>query len=322
MMAPALGISTSACRKWRRRQEKHDTPAGRPRGRPELIPAGARQRLRACYQQHFGQWGPQVLSAWAKRTKLGAWAPATIARVVADLKPAPVPKPKPIRYEITASGVMWSEDGAGFREHGHKRELVVAQDEHSRYKVAHRLVGGPATEDDVVTYLRDAFKRHGAPLVLKHDGGAIFHGERVKALLAEYQVTELTGPRYYPQYNGKKERSVRDIKSYERAMRAQGAGHSLAARLDATIHDLNEERPRPVLGGRTAREVYDEDRALFLDRQAFARDVDTKEEELQRTANSRQDMDAARRRAVECVLLRYRLMEIRRSCKPITDQRA
>ena len=32
-------------------------------------------------------------------------------------------------------------------------------------------------------------------------------------------VTELTGPRHYPQYNGKKERSMRDIKSYERAMR-------------------------------------------------------------------------------------------------------
>jgi hypothetical protein len=68
--------------------------------------------------------------------------------------------------------------------------------------------------------------------------------------------------------------------------------------------------PRP-LGGRTAREVYDDDRAPFLDRQAFARDVDMKEEELRRKANSRQDLEAARRRAVEQVLLRYRLMTIR-----------
>lgn len=221
----------------------------------------------------------------AKRTELGSWSPGAIARVIADLKPEPAPKPRPIRYEITASGVMWSED-------------------------------------DVVTYLRAALKRYGAPLVLKHDGGAIFHSERVQALLAEYQVTELTGPRYYPRYNGKKERSVQGIKRYERAMRAQGGEPNLAARLDASIHDLNEERPRPVLGGRTAREVYDKDRALSLDRQTFARDVHINEEELRRTADSRQDMDAVRWRAVDCVRLRYRITEFRRRYRPITGRRA
>jgi len=114
---------------------------------------------------------------------------------------------------------VWAEDGAGFRERGRKKELLVIQDEHSRYKVNHRLVDGPATGEDVCDYLEQAFEQHGAPLVLKHDGGAIFHTEGVRNLLRRWGVIELTGPRYYPQYNGKKERSIRDIKSYERAMR-------------------------------------------------------------------------------------------------------
>ncbi len=58
------------------------------------------------------------------------------------------------------------------------------------------------------------------------------------------------------QYNGKKERSIRDVKSYERTLRRSGLKLTLRQRLDEIIHDLNEERPRPVLGGRTAREVF------------------------------------------------------------------
>jgi len=67
--------------------------------------------------------------------------------------------------------------------------------------------------------------------------------------LAEHQVIELTGPRRYPQYNGKQERSMRDIKSYERAMRRHGVKGRLIERLDTTIEDLNEHRtssPYPV----------------------------------------------------------------------------
>jgi len=281
------------------------------RGRPEVIPSETRHRLRACYTAHYGQWGPQVLAAWAVREELGHWSPTTIRRVIADLKPKPEPHRKPIRYEVTTTGAMWSEDGTGFHQDGTKNELLVAQDEHARFKVGFRLVDGPADEDAVYEYLKAAFEAHGAPLVLKHDGGKVFHGERIRALLHEYQVIELTSPPYYPCYNGKKERSVRDIKSYERAMRANGVGASLAERLAATIHDLNDVRPRPVLHGRTAREAFDQDRTPLPDRAAFAQAINRKEEELRSIAVTRHDLDCARRRAVEWVLLRHRLMQIR-----------
>lgn len=274
-----------------------------------MIPASVREQIRACYREHYRQWGPQVLAAWCRRERLGSWSPTTITAVIADLRPEKPERQEPIRYEITASDVMWSEDGTGFRENGKKKELLVVQDEHARLKLGHRLVGGPADEEAVYESLRAAFERYGAPLVLKHDGGSIFHGEKVQELMADHQVIDLTGPASYPQYNGKKERSMRDIKSYERAMRQSGVRGSLRSRLEVAVHDLNEDRPRPVLQGRTAREAYDRDRVRLPDRQAFRREVNRWEKKLRDAARSRSELESARRRAVELALLRYGLMK-------------
>ena len=48
---------------------------------------------------------------------------------------------------------------------------------------------------------------------------------------------------------------MRDIKSYERAVRHYGFVSSLSERIEITMQDLNDERPRPMLGGQTAREA-------------------------------------------------------------------
>ncbi len=244
------------------------------------------------------------------RKGLGRWSAGTLAAAIADLREERQPDPPAVRFEITGKNVMWSEDGTGFRERGKKKELLVVQDEHARLKLNWRLVSGPARAEDVHAYLEEAFSRYGAPLVLKHDGDAIFHEARIEELLRRHQVVELTVPRGYPRYNGKKERSMRDIKSYERAMRRHGAGGSLRTRLSATMQDLNEERPRPVLGGRTAREVYEGDRRRLLDRSTFVTEVRDTEGSLRRAATSRSERESSHRRAVERVLMRYSLMRI------------
>lgn len=281
------------------------------RGRPEVIPSEARWRLRRCYRDHFGQWGPEVLRFWAIREGLGTWSASTIARVIADLASTPEEVSKPKRYEIVSPMVMWSEDGTSFGDRGRRRELLVLQDECSRYKVNRRLAAGPADASDVASYLQEAFERYGAPLVLKHDGGSIFHDERVKGLLESYDVVELTSPPSYPSFNGKKERSMRDIKSYERALRRHRRGTTLHERIDMTLHDLNEERPRPVLGGRTAREVFENGRADLPSRKRFKMEVKTRQVELEDQAASRKEVQAARRRAVIEVLSRYKLLNWR-----------
>jgi transposase InsO family protein len=269
----------------------------------------ARERIRSCYLAHYGEWGPRVLAAWCHREGLGIWSASTLAAVIADLRPKRPEKRRTTCYEVKGSGVMWSEDGTGFRERSRKKELLVVQDEHTRLKLGHRLVSGPADEEAVHGYLVEAFAAHGVPLVLKHDGDSIFHGKKVQTLLVEHQVTDLTGPSAYPPYNGKQERSMRDIKSYERAMRRHEVRGSLKQRLDAAIEDLNDHRPRPVLGGRTAREVYDADQIPLPDRGEFIERVNRMEKVLRDAARSRHETKRARRRAVEQVLLGYGLIE-------------
>jgi len=305
-MAMLLGISEQALGRWCHRRQRTEPP---PRqGRPPVISPQARDKIRRRYLDSHRVWGPQVLAAWAARQGLGSYSPSTVGEVIADLK-LPEPKlPRPKRYEVIAADVMWSEDGAGFRQRGKKHELLVLQDECARYKVNHRLVAGPAKAADVCAYLRKAFEAHGAPLVLKHDNGAIFQAEEVKELLQEYGVVELTGPKYYPCYNGKKERSIRDIKTYARAMRRDLPEGSLESRIDAAIEDLNDHRPRPVLGGRTAQEVYRQQRRNLPDRERFRQDVDRREQLLLKEATTRAEQGCARRKAVEQVLISYRLL--------------
>jgi len=181
VMAEVLAISPSALSRWLDRRQRPATVARC--GRPCVIDAEARERIRACYAEHLGQWGPQVLAGWCRREGLGDWSASTVAVVVADLREPKPAVPPPVRYEITASNVMWSEDGTGIKLRGRKQELLVVQDEHARCKLNWELADGPATSKDVHSYPEQAFGRHGAPLVLKHDGDAIFHTPEVEALL-------------------------------------------------------------------------------------------------------------------------------------------
>lgn len=309
MTAQTLGVSPAALRSWQTRQQK--TPTAERRGRPEVIPPAAREQIRRCYREHYRQWGPRVLAAWCDREGIGRWSHGAIERVIADLREPQQKPPPPVRYEMTASDVMWSEDGTGFGNRQRKQELLVLQDEHSRLKLNWSLVRGPAQASDVVSYLEQAFIKYGAPLVLKNDGDSIFHEQQVARLLDRYGVVLLTSPPYWPGYNGKTERAMKDIKSYERSMRRHGVRGSLDERLDVTMQDLNEDRPRPVLQGRTAREAYQDGGKVPLpDRQKFRAAVDMEELDLLRAARTRKDLDNAHRRAIENVLLRDGLMVV------------
>ncbi len=312
-MAEVMGMKYESLKRYIERLEGERPVRNRKPGRPSAVPARIRLKIRNCYIEHYRQWGPRTLADWCRREGLGDYSPTTISRIIEDIRDRKPPKDKPRRYEITAPGVMWSEDGAGFRDYGGKRELLVLQDECSRYKVNKRLVKGPANSDDVYDYLREAFDKHGAPLVLKHDGDSIFHEERVHKLLEEYGVINMKSPARYPPFNGKMERSIRDIKSFERAMKRFDSNSTLQCRIEAAIHDLNEERPRPVLGGRTAREVFEGKHRTLPDRHRFYNEVMKAERIMLSESCTRKQKDDAGRRAVELVLLRQGLM------KEITD---
>jgi transposase InsO family protein len=312
-MAEVMGVQYESLKRCIDRLEGQRPVRNRKPGRPVAVPAQVRLKIRNCYIEHYKQWGPSTLAEWCRREGLGDYSPTTISRIIDDIKDCKPPKEKPRRYEITVPSVMWSEDGAGFRDYGRKRELLLVQDECSRYKVNKRLVKGPANSDNVYDYLREAFDKHGAPLVLKHDGDSIFHEDRVHKLLEEHGVINLKSPARYPPFNGKMERSIRDIKGYERAMRRFDSDSTLQYRIESAIHDLNEERPRPVLGGRTAREIFEGKRRPLPDRHKFYNEVMKAERIMLSDSSTRKQKDDARRRAVELVLLRQGLM------KEITD---
>ena len=308
MMAEVLGVSPRALSRW---DERRQQPRPRcRRGRPEVIGQAARQAIRKCYRQHFGQWGPRVLADWCRREKQGVWSHGAITIVIDDLRPVAEAETPPVRYEATASNVLWSEDGTGFKQEGCKQELLVVQDDHARLKMNSSLVRGPACGRDVADCLREAFERYGAPLVLKQDLEGINHAPEVKALLHEYEVLSLASPPGTPRYNGKMERSMRDIKSYERAMRQAGAEGPLWSRICATIKDLNEDRPRPVLGGQTAQEAYGNGLQALPDRQQLRREVEKRERKILADASSRVEVRNARRWAIEGTLISYGLVKI------------
>lgn len=273
-----------------------------------MINSEVRWKLRERYILSYKQWGPSVLRHWAIRTDIGCFSATTIAKVIEDLRPPKQEKEKPNRYEIVAPMVMWSEDGTAFKDGNKKRELMVLQDECSRYKVATKLADGAADESDVLEYLREAFLKKGAPLILKHDNAAYQNTADVKKLCDEFGVVWLNSPPSYPPFNGKKERSMRDIKSYEAALRRHRVATNLSERIELSIKDLNNDRPRPVLGGQTAQEVFEARTIDLPDRAQFLMRVNTRKAELKKEASDRHEKQAARRRAIIEVLTHYGLI--------------
>jgi hypothetical protein len=79
----------------------------------------------------------------------------------------------------------------------------------------------------------------------------------------------------------------------------------------AAIRDLNDDRPRPVLSGCTAAEVYLRDRIALPDRAQIKKEVEQTKATLMAQAASRDEQEGAGRRAVEAVLSRYGYLEFR-----------
>ena len=104
-MAEVLGISSLALRRWQHRQCVVPSPPAHL-GRPKVISQEQREKIRQCYRDHYGQWGPRTLAHWCRRERLGRWCASTLAGVIADLRDEGEETPEPVRYEISASQVM------------------------------------------------------------------------------------------------------------------------------------------------------------------------------------------------------------------------
>ncbi len=87
------------------------------------------------------------------------------------------------------------------------------------------------------------------------------------------------------------------------------SNRSLSISIGKAMHDLNEIRPSPVLGGRTAREVFEDSTRALPTRWIFYQEVVKTEAAMKKAARSRKEVVAARRQAVEAVLSSHGLFE-------------
>ena len=102
---------------------------------------------------------------------------------------------------------------------------------------------------------------------------------------------------------------MRDIKGYVRGLKRRNKGENLQQQIGLATKDLNEDRPRPVLKGKTAKEVFEQRSIRLPSRKQFRIRVKTRQIELEEKARDRRELHAARRKAVEEVLLHYDLLK-------------
>ena len=72
----------------------------------------------------------------------------------------------------------------------------------------------------------------------------------------------------------------------------------LSERIEITMQDLNDERPGPMLGGQTAREVFIQQQKSLPDRRLLRFEVDSLQAEIKAQAGSRKEVENARRNAI------------------------
>jgi transposase InsO family protein len=116
----------------------------------------------------------------------------------------------------------------------------------------------PLTGDAVAEHLDQLIHRHGPPLFLKRDNGAVWHTEAVDRVLAQFGVLPLDSPVYYPRYNGGLEKQIGDLKRLfpdELPWPPSGEARAVQPLLEAIRHEFNA-RPRSDLGNCSSAERY------------------------------------------------------------------
>jgi len=127
----------------------------------------------------------------------------------------------------------------------------------SRYTIGPFALHTP-TGSDIARWLEDTFQRFGVPLFLRMDNAANQNCPEVMAVLAKYWVIPYNSPPRYPQFNGGCERAQIEVQEEIEDWTA-GLDQVPAEHLDAyaalAVHELNH-KPRPLLGGRHACQVF------------------------------------------------------------------
>ncbi len=270
----AVGLDRKTLWNWRDRQDRGSGLADRPPvplRRPHAVSPDDRENVIAAYEESHRTYGGRTL-------EVATGIPhATCDRIIASVRETrevPVQEP-PAHVEILAPLVILSADSARVEDWaGIGRRFMTFEDEMSRLKL--RLLFQPSIRGWTVRRaLEDIFDHVGVPLLFKTDRGREFKGRAVQNLLDAYGVLWFAGPPYYPQFNGKNERSHAEFLRFVENDPAWPCVTGPALRglfVKALVH-LNTERPRLVLDGNTSAEAFRAKDPPNIDRRQFNEEV-------------------------------------------------
>ena len=184
--------------------------------------------------------GPAQIRAQLKRFQGWRVSIRAIARVLkgagyelVHVASRPRGEEEPRRWEAERRNAVWQADFVEMRVGPERASLLLVQDDHSRFVVAHELMEAP-TSEAVVEVLRHAILRHGRPETFYTDRGGPFVAWRRASSLASFLEAELidhsVSLAYRPQGRGKVEnlagtvrRELWDVEHFESLDAARGA---------------------------------------------------------------------------------------------------
>lgn len=163
--------------------------------------------------------------------------------------------------------LIWSMDIFERWYRGTKFHVLQVIDLGSRIKFDPAIKPGAFEGEEVACHVNRLMRQHGAPLFLKRDNGSNLNSHEVLELLNLFSVMAFNSPPGCPQFNGVMERSQGEIKRYLNVMiREVEEVDTFSAFVYAAVDRANH-RIRPVLNGRTAQQVWEQEFTRFTKRE-------------------------------------------------------
>lgn len=174
------------------------------------------------YKRKHPSMGPAQIRAQLKRFHGWRVAVRAIARVLTEngyklerRASRPEGDEVPHRFEAPFRNALWQLDFADLRIGEERRQLLIIEDDFSRFVVGHLLVEHP-TSEVVVETMREAVRRHGKPGAVYTDRGGAFLAWRDTSSFQAFLETELidhhVGRPYHPQGRGKVEAVIHTLR--------------------------------------------------------------------------------------------------------------
>jgi transposase InsO family protein len=174
------------------------------------------------YKQKHPSMGPAQIRAQLKRFHGWRTAVRAIARVLTEhgyklehRGSRPEGDEVPHRFEAPHRNALWQLDFAELFIGSERRQLLIIEDDFSRFIVGHRLVEQP-TSEVAVEVLAEAIRRHGKPEAVYTDRGGAFLAWGEASSFGTFLERELidhhVGHSYHPQGRGKVEAVIHSVR--------------------------------------------------------------------------------------------------------------